>query len=91
LKTHFIVAPLSAALGVIPLPAGPQEAGLEYLYMQVPEVGKTITKGQGLVVVLAYRLIGLLIAVVGIWFYISNRRELAAAMQDAERGDSNPL
>ena len=89
LSTHFVISPLTASTGVIPLPAGPAEIGLEYFYTHVPETGKVITKGQGLVVVLAYRLIGLLIAAGGIWFYISNRRELAQAAEEARRGDTH--
>ncbi len=91
LSTHFVVGPLSALTGVIPLPLGPFEFVLEFLYTQVALLDDAIniSKGQGLVVALGYRLIGLLIATVGIWFYISNRRELAQAAKEARRGDTN--
>ena len=47
LAQHFVIMPLSAAMGTIPLPAGPFEALLKYFYsILVPG----IADGQGLVV-----------------------------------------
>jgi hypothetical protein len=85
LGAHFIVWSLSASTGVLPLPLGPFEFVLEFLYTHVPESGVTIAKGQGLVVALAYRLITVLIAVLGIYYYLGNRRELTQAIQESEQ------
>ncbi len=84
LGQHFVIFPLSAALQVIPLPFGPTESALDFLYSVVPAIGQPITPGQGLVVALAYRLIMLLIAPLGIFYFLANRREVAEAMHEAE-------
>ncbi len=57
---------------------------LEFLYRYTPVVGLTITEGQGLVVALAYRIITLLFALLGVRYYFSNRREMAEVMHEAE-------
>lgn len=85
LGTHFVINPLSAATGAIPLPLGPFELVLEFLYTHVPEPGVEIAKGQGLVVALTYRLICVLIAMIGLVYYLAGRREVAAMMHDAEQ------
>ncbi|HEY4759984.1 MAG TPA: lysylphosphatidylglycerol synthase transmembrane domain-containing protein [Thermoguttaceae bacterium] len=82
LGLHFVVMPLSAAVGVLPLPLGPFEFVLEFLYTHVPQAGASIAKGQGLVVALAYRLITVLIAALGIYYYLGNRREVADAIHE---------
>ena len=88
LATHFVVMPLSAAAGVIPLPMGPFEAVLDALYVSVPvPAGVVIAKGQGLVVALGYRIITLLIATIGIVYYLGSRREVAEVMHEAQRGE----
>ena len=84
LAQHFVVIPLSAAMQVIPFPLGPAEFALDYLYAAVPVAGPPIAKGQGLVVVLAYRVAMILIAATGVFYYFSNRREMAEVIHEAE-------
>jgi len=81
---HFVVMPLSAVMGVVPLPMGPFEAVLDFLYTHVPVPGPAIAAGQGLVVALVYRLITILIASLGTYYYFSNRREVAEVIHEAE-------
>ena len=69
---------------VIPLPIGPTEGMLEFLYRYTPVAGRPIAVGQGLVVALAYRLITLLIAMLGLPYYFGNRREMAEVIHEAE-------
>ncbi len=78
LKNHFVIAPLSAATGVIPLSIGPFEMVLSYLYEWVG--GSQNALAQGVVVALGYRIITVLIAAVGLVYYFGGRREVAAAM-----------
>jgi uncharacterized protein (TIRG00374 family) len=85
LGTHFVVWPLSAAVGVLPLPFGPTEGVLDYLYMNVPQAGVSIPQGQGLVVALCYRLITVLIAGLGVGYYFRNRREVSDAIHEDEQ------
>jgi hypothetical protein len=86
LSTHFVVMPISASTGAIPLVMGPFEFVLEFLYMQVPAPeGVTVLVGQGLIVALCYRIITVLIAAVGICYYLTSRAELAKAIEEAEQ------
>ncbi|HUT10138.1 MAG TPA: lysylphosphatidylglycerol synthase transmembrane domain-containing protein [Thermoguttaceae bacterium] len=93
LRTHFVVSPLSASTGVLPLPVGPFELVLESLYGTIaayaPEPGVIVAAGTGLVVALGYRLICVLIAAIGVCYYLSGRREIAEAMQQVE--EEQPL
>ena len=83
LGTHFVVYPISSVASTLPLPAGPFEAVLEFLYTHVP-AGFAIPKGQGLVVALVFRLMGILLAAAGFCYYLSCRGEVAAVMHEAE-------
>ena len=93
LGMHFVLSPLSAAAGVLPLPMGPFEFVLDRLYPYAPIVGGgALTAGQGFVIALGYRIITVLIAAVGICYYLSSRAELAEALHDAEReADPEPI
>jgi glycosyltransferase 2 family protein len=85
LSQHFVLMPLSAGMQVIPLPFGPSEVALNFLYSHVPVTsGPPIPNGQGLVVILAYRLISLLIAGLGVFYYFRNRGEMATVIHEAE-------
>lgn len=85
LATHFVVSPLSASTGALPLVAGPFEFVLNLLYTLVPEPGVEMQSGQGFVVALGYRVICVLIATVGVCYYLGSRREVAEVMQQAEQ------
>lgn len=84
LSEHFVVMPLGSAMGVVPLAMGPMEAAVDILYAHVPVVGPPIPSGQGLVVVLVYRLMTILIAASGVYYYLTNRREMAEVIHEAE-------
>ncbi|MDY0167205.1 MAG: lysylphosphatidylglycerol synthase transmembrane domain-containing protein [Thermoguttaceae bacterium] len=83
LSEHFVVVPMSTVASMIPLPAGPQEGTIQYLYAQL---GGSGTKG--LVVGLTYRIITILIALVGVCYYIGARREIAQVIHQVEEEDS---
>lgn len=87
LGTFFVVMPLSAAAGVLPLSLGPFEYALEKLYTHVP-ASVVIPVGQGLVIALAYRLITVLIAAVGLGYYLTSRREVAEVMHEVEQEEA---
>jgi len=92
LAQHFVVMPLSSAAGVLPLPLGPFEFVLEYLYTHVPVAGPAIAVGQGLVVALAYRLITVLIAGLGVCYYFGERTEYSQAVQvEATASGNQPV
>jgi hypothetical protein len=83
LGTFFVIMPLSAVTGILPLPMGPFEFVFEFLYTHLSlPAGCVISKGQGLIIALAYRVITVLIAAVGFLYYLGARREVAEVMQE---------
>ena len=83
LGVHFVLSPLSAATGVIPLALGPFEWVLDQLYIYTPTVtGGSMALGQGLVVAFGYRLATVLIAAVGGCYYLTSRREVAEVLHE---------
>jgi len=87
LPNHLVVVPLSFAAGVIPLPLGPTEWVLDLLYRSVPlPDGSFLPPGQGLIVTLAYRAICVTIAIVGVGYYLTGRREVSAVLHQSQQG-----
>ena len=85
LAAHFVLSPLSAATGVVPLAVGPFELMLNFLYVYAPTIGGgTMALGQGLVVAFGYRIATILIATVGACYYLASRKEVAEAIHEAE-------
>lgn len=83
LSSHFVISPLSAATGVIPLPVGPFEGVLQVLYTCVP-MGEGIVAPSGLIVALSYRIGTVLIAAIGICYYLAGRAEVAELLHESE-------
>ncbi len=79
LREHFVIVPMSTVATIIPLPAGPQEGTIQFLYAQLAAAGT-----KGLVVGLTYRIITILIALVGVCYYLGARREVAQAIHEVE-------
>jgi glycosyltransferase 2 family protein len=82
LSAQFVVCPVSAATTVIPLCMGPFETVLSFLYAAV--AGVQSAQAQGLVVALAYRIVTVLIASVGLVFYFASRSEVSEVLHEAE-------
>jgi uncharacterized membrane protein YbhN (UPF0104 family) len=83
---HFVVVPLGMIVGVLPLPMsglGAFEAVIEFFYMHVPNA-VAVSKGQGLVVAFGYRVITILIAVIGLFYWLGSRREVAEVLHETE-------
>ena len=47
-------------------------------------IGGAVVRGRGLIVALAFRVITLTIALIGVAFYLAGRREVSEAIHDAE-------
>jgi uncharacterized membrane protein YbhN (UPF0104 family) len=89
---HFVVVPLGMIVGVLPLPMsglGAFEAVIEFFYTNVPSA-VVVSKGQGLIVAFGYRVITILIAVVGAIYWFSSRREVAEVLHEAEQLAETP-
>ena len=85
LGVHFVLSPVSAATGVLPIAMGPFEYMLDRLYMYAPAFGGgAMALGQGLVVAFGYRIITIMIAVIGFGYYLGSREEVAEALHEAE-------
>jgi uncharacterized protein (TIRG00374 family) len=81
--TQLVLVPLAMSTSAIPLPLGPFEVVLEFLYSR-----SGMPLHQGLIVALAYRLATLLVAVVGMLYYLASRDQTPAAVSDAESLDA---
>jgi glycosyltransferase 2 family protein len=91
LADHFIIVPLSMVAGALPLPLnglGAFENVVDFLYRSVPQSVVVLT-GQGLIVSIGYRAITILIAMVGVGFYLGQRREGATLSKAAETSPSD--
>lgn len=93
LPAHFVAVPLAMLTGALPLPVsglGAFEAAIEFLFLKLPVIAAPVGPGKGLLVALTYRLITILIALVGACYYFTSRRELAAVMHEVE-AQAEPL
>ena len=86
LAGHFVIIPLALVAGALPLPMaglGVFELAMDKLYLAAAS-----EKGRGLVVAIAYRVITILIASVGVGFYLGSRREVAKVLHEAEENSA---
>ncbi len=77
---HMYISPTSMSMSAIPLPVGPVEMVMDSMYHDV--TGRT---GMGLAVMLAYRFICLVIALLGVIFYFSAREEIQKTMSEQQQ------
>jgi uncharacterized membrane protein YbhN (UPF0104 family) len=86
LGRHFLIVPLSMVAGALPLPfagLGAFEGALDFLYRYAAGAA-TVKAGRGLIVALCFRVITVLIALVGVVYYLVGRREVAATIRAAD-------
>ena len=86
LAAHFVVVPLAMATGALPLAPnglGTFEFTVEFLYRNLPG-GIAVGLSDGFLVALGYRLITVLIALVGVFIHVTSRREVTEVMHEAE-------
>lgn len=80
---HFFIVPIALVSSAIPLPMealGAFEAVMRYLY---DHVGAVEIAGQGLLIALAYRVIRIMVAAVGVGFYLASRREVDEVIHES--------
>lgn len=85
LAEHFVVVPMAILANTVPLPGGigAFEAALNFLYRAVAPT--TVAANRGLVVALGYRIATLLVAAIGVFYYLSRRQEVADLLHEAEQ------
>ena len=88
LSAYFVIVPLSMATQVIPFSLGPLEFALEKLYLHAPTAAGAIIPGRGFVLAICYRLVTLLIAALGIPYYLGNRKEVTEAIHEREEEEN---
>ncbi len=84
LTANFIVAPISMVAGAAPLPGGlgAFEATLAFMYQALAPA--QVLPVQGLVIAAAYRAIQLVIALIGVVYYVVDRREVKEMVAEAK-------
>lgn len=90
-RDYFAIYPISGIAQTIPLPAGPTEAGIVFLYKTAllaatqNGVKAVIARQQGLILALIYRFSAILIALIGAaYYFLGGRKEVDEIMHDEE-------
>jgi uncharacterized protein (TIRG00374 family) len=85
LSEHFVIVPLAMVAGAIPITPnglGTMEAAIKMLFPLMS--AEHVDGSRGLLVSLVFRLITIIIALVGVVIYALTRREVSAVMHEAE-------
>lgn len=91
LAEHLVIIPLAMVAGALPVtPAGlgTFEYVADFLYQHVSHA--PMPSGPGLVVALAYRVMTIVIATIGVGFYLLSRHEVSAVLHEVETADGSP-
>jgi uncharacterized protein (TIRG00374 family) len=81
---HVIVVPAAMLANSVPLPAGlgAFEAALAYLYRAFGGAG--VSSREGIVVAFAYRIMTILYAFIGVYYYLARRRQVDSLLHQAD-------
>jgi hypothetical protein len=87
LAMHFLIVPIATVAAAVPLPGGlgAFEMALDFLYRAATSVDTA--SRQGFVVALAFLVIRLLVAAVGMVLYLAGRRQVRGLIDDAAGRD----
>jgi uncharacterized membrane protein YbhN (UPF0104 family) len=83
---HLMIVPVAGLVGAIPITPsglGTLELVVEELYTAVPG-GSAVARGDGTLVALTRRLTELAVAMIGLVFYFTHRREVEEVYAEAE-------
>ena len=92
LASHMVIVPLAMIAGIVPLPMsglGAVEGVYEFMYQNIPQAIEGASAilpsvGMGTLVSLAYRIVSLAVAMIGVCYYLASRREVAEVMHEVE-------
>ncbi len=91
LVAHFVIVPLTTIVGVVPLPAsglGAVEFVMNELYTHATPVidpaALAVPADLGVMVSLCNRVLALIVALVGVAYYLSARREVTQMIHEVE-------
>lgn len=84
LSNHVVLYCLANVGSIIPLSAGPLELFLDELYPLFPIVARaSFQVGHGMAIGMAYRLTTVLVAMVGMGYYLTSRKSLPTQQEDS--------
>lgn len=81
---HIMLYCVCNLTAMIPLAAGPFELVLDLLYPLFSIQGISMGAGIGMVVALGYRLVSILVAAIGVIFYLSSKADIQAIRENRE-------
>lgn len=84
LLDHLMIYSVANLTSMIPLAAGPLELVMNYLYPLLSTNGPAPMAGAGLIIGVVYRFLSILVASIGIVFYLSSRDEIREAEAETE-------
>ncbi len=89
LVSHFVIVPIAMVANALPLPGGlgGLELALDFLYVTFSKTTggtSSIDSGFGLIVGFGYRLLTLIIAAIGVVYYLLYRREVRQLVSEAQ-------
>lgn len=89
LSEHFVIVPLAMVISAVPITPG----GLGTMELSIAELFATMSQqqvdaAQGLAVSLVFRLMTIVIALVGVVIYVVARREVSQVVHEAEEDES---
>ena len=81
---HFVIVPIANVANAIPLPMGlgAMEATIDSLYVVLGD--GVVKPGVGLIAALCFRVITLIIAVIGVVYYFAHKKQVNQLMREAE-------
>ncbi len=85
-QQHMMIVPIAGIVGTIPLTPsglGTTELAIEKLYQKMP--GVTSTPGDGTLVGIGRRTTDIAVALIGLAFYLANRKEVDEVFAEAEQ------
>lgn len=88
LALHFVIVNIANVANTLPLPGG--IGGFEYVvdFMYRGLSSANVAQSQGFVVALGFRIATLVVAMIGVVFYLTSRQEMKALLQEAEREEA---
>jgi glycosyltransferase 2 family protein len=84
---HFVIVPVAGLVGAVPITPsglGTTEAAIAEMYKTLPG-GTNAMAGQGMLVGIGRRLCDVAVAIMGLAFYLSQRREVRAAFAEIDK------
>jgi uncharacterized protein (TIRG00374 family) len=88
LGLHFVIVNIANVANTLPLPGGIGGFELVFVFMYRGFASANMASGQGFVVALGYRIATLVVAMIGVGYYLTSRQEMKALLKEAEREEA---